>query len=86
MTAVEAKATIAGLAAANRIRFVTHARERMSQRRITYQDIRNALVNATTCVAASEAGRWVVAGLDLDGEETKVVCAIENGVVVITVY
>jgi hypothetical protein len=86
VTAEEAKSEIARFAVANRIRIVTHARERMAQRSITYRDIRNALINASACVAGEDAGRWVVTGLDLDGEDTKVVCAIEDGVVVITVF
>ncbi len=86
MTADEAKTAISGLADANRIQTTIHARERMTQRSITYRDLRNALVNASTCVASAAEGRWVVTGLDLDGEDTKVVCAIEDGVVVITVF
>lgn len=57
----------------------------MTQRRISYGDVRGALVRSTSCVAG-EPGRWVVVGPDLDDEETRVVCAIEGGVVVITVY
>lgn len=86
VTDTEAKATIAEHAAANRIRFVNHARERMQQRSITYRDVRNVLMHATACVAAESAERWAVTGLDLDGEATKVVCALESGALVITVY
>jgi hypothetical protein len=86
MTAEEAKTAISGFAAANRIRFSSHARARMTQRSITYQDIRSTLVTSTACVAGSDADRWVVTGVDLDGEETEVVCAVEEGVVVITVF
>jgi hypothetical protein len=87
MAADEAKAAIAGFAAANRIRFVDHARDQMTAPRITYRDVRNVLVNATACGPSDDGpGRWLVRGADLDGEDTKVVCVIEDGVVVITVF
>ena len=78
---------IAGFAAANRIRFVSHATDQMTRRRITYRDVRNVLLSASSCGPSDdEADRWVVRGADLDGEDTKVVCVIEDGVVVITVF
>lgn len=87
MTADEARAAIAGFATANHIRFVNHAREQMTARRISYHDVRNVLVNSTSCDSSADGpGRWVVRGVDLDGEPTRVVCAIEDGVVVITVF
>lgn len=87
MTADEAKAAIAGFAAANRIRFVNHAREQMTARRISYHDVRNVLVSSTSCSPSTDGpGRWLIRGVDLDGEATRVVCAIENGVVVVTVF
>ena len=86
MTSEEAKATISALATAYRIRTVPHARERMLQRNIRWNDIRAALIAASTCVASTDVNRWIVTGFDLGGDELKVVCAIEGDVVVITVF
>lgn len=89
MTSAEAKKTISDLAAASprNLRFVSHAREQMSARNISFHDLRNALINSTACAPSTDGGgRWVVTGPDLNGESTRVVCVIENGVLIITVF
>lgn len=83
--ATTALADIRGFAAANRIRIVGHAWQRMSERGVRYEDVRHALAGARRC-KASDLGRWKVSGGDLDGDELILVVAIESGVVVVTVY
>jgi hypothetical protein len=83
--AATALADIRGFAAANRIRIVGHAWERMGERGAQFEDVRHALAGARKCKAA-DLGRWKVSGDDLDGDELILVVAIESGVVVVTVY
>ena len=59
----------------------------MSRRSITFHDVKNVLVNSTSCEPSTDGrGRWLVGGVDLDGEPTRAVVVIENGVLVITVF
>lgn len=85
MGAATALADIRGYAAANRIRILRHAWQRMSERGAQYEDVRHALSGARKCMAADQ-GRWKVTGDDLDGDELTLVVAIEAGVIVVTVY
>jgi len=83
--AANALADIRGYAAANRIRILRHAWQRMGERGEQYEDVRHALADARRCKAADQ-GRWKVSGDDLDGDELTLVVAIEAGVVVVTMY
>jgi hypothetical protein len=83
--AANALADIRGYAAANRIRIVRHAWQRMAERGAQYEDVRHALAGARRCKAADQ-GRWKVFGEDLDGDELVCVVTIESGLVVVTVY
>ena len=85
MDAAAALADIRGYAAANRIRILRHAWQRMGERGAQYEDVRHALAGARRCKAADQ-GRWKVSGDDLDGDELTLVVAIEASVIVVTVY
>jgi hypothetical protein len=85
VTPVEALADVRGYAGANRIRYTSHARHRMSERRVAFADVRHALMTATLCRAQPE-GTWKVEGVDRSGDELTVVVALEDGVYVVTVF
>lgn len=55
----------------------------MLERNVRHVDVRHALVHARSCVEAG--ARWRVEGPDADGDDLSLVCAIEGGVVVVTV-
>jgi hypothetical protein len=76
---------IRGYAAAGRIKYTRHARERMAQRRVNEADIVSALVHARVCVPADK-GNWKATGPDVDGDDLEVVVAVVDGVVVVTVF
>jgi hypothetical protein len=86
VAAAEALRDVRGYAAAGRLRFTRHARERMRERGATASDVRHALSSATRCDEATEAGRWKVRGQDLDGDELVMVVVLEGDVVVVTVF
>jgi hypothetical protein len=85
VTAAEALRDIRGYAAAGRYAVSAHARKRMRERSVREGDLRNALVNAGACVEQAD-GTWKVSGEDLDGDELTVVVAIEDGLVVVTLF
>jgi Domain of unknown function (DUF4258) len=78
-----ALADIRGYAGANRIRIEWHARERMRDRNVRYDELRHALVTARTCTIQAN-GRIRVRGFDLDGAALDPVVALDGEVVVIT--
>lgn len=85
MTNAEALKKLEALAASGQIILGSHARDRMAERGVRYQDIRNALENATSC-APSEADRWAVKGPDVEGDELTVVVVITGSLIVVTVF
>ena len=85
MDAKAALADIRGFGAANRIRIGRHAWQRMAERGVFYEDVRNALATARRC-KAQDGGRWKVFGIDGDGDEIVVVVVLEAGVIVVTVF
>lgn len=85
MDAKAALADIKGFGAANRIRIGRHAWERMAERGVLYEDVRNALATARSC-KAQDGGRWKVFGSDGDGDELVLVVVLEAGVIVVTVF
>jgi hypothetical protein len=77
--------TIRRAATASRIRYEYHARQRMRERGVSREDVRNALIETRTC-QTSKGDRWKVTGPDLDEDELTVVLVIEGDLVVITVF
>jgi pentatricopeptide repeat protein len=85
VTAPEALRDIRGYALAGRIEVTSHALRRMRERGVLWGDLRHALADATAC--NSEPGdRWRVKGTDLEGDVLTVVVALENRVVVVTLF
>ena len=86
MTEAEALRTIRGLAGANRVTYTRHARERMRARSVTDGDVLDALGSATQALL-QDNGAWRVAGgVDRDGDALVVVVALEDNLLVITVF
>ena len=87
MTPAEARALadIQGYALANRIEYGPHAWGRMRERGARREDVRSALVTATSCQAQPD-DRWRVPGQDTEGELLTVIVVLEDGVVVVTLY
>lgn len=77
-------ADIKGYASAGRVMLSRHARVRMGQRSATMADVIHVLTHASSCVA--DGSKWKVIGSDLDGCDLVCVVAIENGLVVVTVF
>jgi hypothetical protein len=76
---------IRGYAAVGRVVVTAHARARMLERNVQSGDLRSALSSAHDCKADRD-GKWRVTGPDLDGDDLTVVVAIEDGVVVVTLF
>lgn len=76
---------IRGYAAARRIRLQSHGRKRMSERGITYDDLRYGLMNATACEQV-ESGRWKVDSSDRSGDQLTVIILFWDGLLVVTVF
>jgi hypothetical protein len=57
----------------------------MLQRNVRREDVRHALVAARVC-RAQPNGRYKATGPDLDGDDLDVVVAIEDGVLVVTLF
>jgi hypothetical protein len=85
VTPAEALADVRGYAGANRIRYTSHARLRMSQRGVAFADVRHALMTAALCSAQPE-GTWKIESVDRSGDELTAVVALEDGVHVVTVF
>jgi hypothetical protein len=61
-----------------------HARQRMAWRSVAHEDIRSCGVTGTAALQAS--GKIQVQGYDCDGEELKLICVEEDGVLIVTVF
>lgn len=85
MTPAEALQDIRGYALAGRIEVVPHASRRMRERGVIVDDLWHALTTATACKAEPEE-RWRVDSTDLEGDALAVVVALEDGVVVVTLF
>jgi hypothetical protein len=85
-SSAKALADVRGYASAGRIVVTFHAERRMGERGATHPDVRHALVKATGCTRAQRQGCWEVHGPDLDGDDLKLIVAIEDGVIVVTLY
>lgn len=86
MDASTALGLVRAYAVAGRIVVTKHADERMKQRNVKRADLRCALINAHGCVSGSGADTWKVTGPDTDGDALDCVVALENGVIVVTVF
>ena len=84
--AATALAQIKGFASAYRIVFGNHALERMELRHVGTDDVREALLTATSCRPEGEPKWKVSGGHDLDGDELTVIVLLVRGVVVVTAY
>ena len=84
MTEAEALREIQGFFAANRYEISTHAVLRMRQRGAQESDVRHAIAHATAC--RKDAARWRVDGPDVDGDELTMICVLESGVVIVTIF
>lgn len=84
MTAAEALNAVRQHALAGRFVISHHAYLRMRQRNVLVRDIRSALTAASTCLADGE--KWRVTGPDYDGDPLTCIVAVEDGVLVVTVF
>jgi hypothetical protein len=57
----------------------------MSQRGISFGDVRHALMTAPHC-RDQDSGTWKVEGIDRSGDELTVIVALEGAVIVVTVF
>ena len=85
MTVDEALADIRGFAGANRVELSGHAKTRCYERGVTFREVVEALAGARSC-SAEPKDRWKVDGNDADGEPLVLIVAIEDGLIVVTVY
>lgn len=87
MTPAEAEALrdIRGYAAAGRVEYTRHARQRMGERGVVREDVECALRDATRCESEPQE-RWRVYGVDRDGVDLVVVVVLEAGVLVVTLF
>lgn len=86
MTGSEALKIIRAAARFGRLVYTRHAYERMAERNAAAEDVERAIQTATTCMK-QPAGTWKVSGgRDRDGDALDVVCAVAEGVVVVTLF
>lgn len=85
MTSQQVLEDIRGYAAARRVRVSSHGRQRMNERRVTYDDLRYGLMNATAC-KQTETGRWRVDSVDRSGDRLTAVVLFWDGLLVVTVF
>ena len=85
MTKKEVLRDIRELTVAGRVRVTSHGRLRMSQRGVTYADLRHGLINANDC-EAGESGRWRVWTTDMCGDSLTVILVIQDGILIVTVF
>ena len=86
MSPAEALRLIQGYAAAGRVEFTEHAAQRMRQRRARRDDVLRGIATATAAAPQPDRGTWRLDGVDLDGDALTTVCALRDGVLVVTVY
>jgi hypothetical protein len=67
-------------------RLSLHALDRANERIVTEADIIQVGKTARHCVLQPERETWRVVGRDLDGMRLTVICALEEGVLVVTVF
>ena len=62
-----------------------HARLRMAQRGAQVADIQRGLTVARSC-KLQDNGRWKVPTEDLNGDDLTLIVALDNGVVIVTLF
>jgi hypothetical protein len=67
-------------------RLSVHAVSRMNQRTLTAADIISCGQTAKCCIYQAQHGTWRIDGKDLDGEILTAICAVDNGVVIVTIF
>ncbi len=80
-----ALADVHGYAGANRLHFTRHARIRMEERGTSQEELRVILMAAPSC-AIQANGTVRVRGVDNDGDRLDVIVALEDGVIVVTLF
>ena len=63
-----------------------HAIRRMRSRGASELDVRHALASAARCTEDEEPDLWRVEGPDLDNDEMSLIVAIDDGVIVVTMF
>jgi hypothetical protein len=86
VTPAEALADIRGPARGGRTFHVRHAIERMDERVGTRNDVEHALMNAARCTWQPRKETWKAYGVDQSGDGLLVAVAIEDGLLVVTVF
>lgn len=76
---------IRGYAQAGRWVLSDHAMRRAKERGVRAADVRCALVTATTCRDQGD-GTWKVPSKDTAGDDLTSIVALEDGVLVVTLY
>lgn len=67
-------------------KLTVHAAIRMQERCIFEADIRRCGQSATKIVHQSDKDTWKVVGKDLDDNSLTVICAVREGVIIVTVF
>lgn len=67
-------------------RISVHAAERMNKRSVTRSDIKNCGKTARRAIFQEGKGTWKLEGDDLDGVELTVICAVDEQLIVVTIY
>lgn len=94
MTPDKALDLIREAAAAGRITYTQHARQRMAQRQMSVEDVRAVLLTPARDCACSEsddtgphgAQRWKVEGFDTSRIARTVVVQVVSGALIVTVW
>lgn len=81
----DARRVIRSKAGAHQIVLTSHVREQMEERFALYEDVRHALMNASTCYR-QEDGTWHVRGEDLDGIELGIIVEVLDQLIVVTLF
>ena len=76
---------IRGFAAARRVRVTSHGQRRMSERGVTYADLRHGLMNTTDCEEGAN-GRWKVCTTDMSEDPMTITLFIQDGLLIVTVF
>ena len=84
VTPEQTLADIRGYAGANRVTLTGHVRLRMAERGAKRADVLHALQTARACKA--QESTWLVRSSDSVGDEMTLVVAIEDGLVVVTLW
>lgn len=84
MDAQEALRFIRACALAGDIVITRHGRERMRERQVQWDDLLCVLLSPTSCSPNEE--KWKVEGFDLDDDPLTCIVALEDKVIVVTIF